>query len=193
MSIFKKRENIEAAAEPVTEAEKIPETLGMRIAENRKKLGLTQEDFAERLGVTAQAVSKWENDVSCPDIMLLPEIAGIFGITIDELMGIKKQSEPQEEKQEEPVITDADLNKLKLRITILDGKRFRAKPVSITVPVAFVMRAADMGIKISAAMGNEALNGVPMDKIIDLIKNGATGEILDLTADDGTNIKIEIS
>ena len=48
------------------------QTLGKRIEENRKKLGLTQDQLAEKLGVTAQAVSKWENDQSCPDITMLP-------------------------------------------------------------------------------------------------------------------------
>ena len=63
------------------------ETLGKRIAAGRKRLGLTQDQLAERLGVTAQAVSKWENDQSCPDITMLPKLAEIFGITTDQLLG----------------------------------------------------------------------------------------------------------
>ena len=66
------------------------QTLGKRIIENRKRLGLTQDRLAEQLGVTAQAVSKWENDQSCPDITMLPKLAEIFGISTDELLGIKK-------------------------------------------------------------------------------------------------------
>ena len=62
-------------------------TLGKRIMQHRKRLGLTQEQLAERIGVSAQAVSKWENDLSCPDISLLPVLAEIFGITVDELLG----------------------------------------------------------------------------------------------------------
>ena len=62
-------------------------TLGKRIMQLRKRLGLTQEQLAERVGVSAQAVSKWENDLSCPDISLLPVLAEIFGITVDELLG----------------------------------------------------------------------------------------------------------
>lgn len=62
-------------------------TIGKRIAENRRRLGLTQDQLAEKLGVTAQAVSKWENDLSCPDIGTLPALAAIFGITTDELLG----------------------------------------------------------------------------------------------------------
>lgn len=62
-------------------------TLGKRIAAQRKRLGLTQEQLAEKLGITAQAVSKWENDLSCPDISVLPLLADIFGISTDELLG----------------------------------------------------------------------------------------------------------
>lgn len=61
--------------------------LGTVIAENRKKLGLTQDGLAQKLGVTNQAVSKWESDQSCPDIALLPLLADLFGITLDELFG----------------------------------------------------------------------------------------------------------
>lgn len=64
------------------------ETLGKRIASNRKSLGLTQDALAEQLGVTAQAVSKWENDQSCPDISMLPRLAAIFGCSVDALLGL---------------------------------------------------------------------------------------------------------
>ena len=62
-------------------------TIGDRIKFHRKRLGMTQEQLAERMGVSAQAVSKWENNLSCPDISVLPELAEIFGITVDELLG----------------------------------------------------------------------------------------------------------
>ncbi len=65
------------------------ETLGKRIAMLRKEKGLTQEQLAEKVGVSAQAVSKWENDASCPDITLLPLLADILGVTVDELLGVK--------------------------------------------------------------------------------------------------------
>ena len=50
-------------------------TLGQRISMLRKLKGLRQDDLAEKLGVSPQAVSKWENDQTCPDIMLLPKLA----------------------------------------------------------------------------------------------------------------------
>lgn len=61
----------------------------MKIGENIRALrlqkGLTQEQVAQQLGVTYQAVSKWENGTNTPDIGLLPEIAKLFGVTIDAL------------------------------------------------------------------------------------------------------------
>lgn len=68
------------------------ETLGKRIVSHRKRMGLTQDQLAERLGVTAQAVSKWENDQSCPDIATLPKLAEIFGTTTDALLGIVQEA-----------------------------------------------------------------------------------------------------
>lgn len=69
------------------------QTLGKRIAQCRKGLGMTQDQLADRLGVTAQAVSKWENDQSCPDITMLPKLSEIFGISADELLGIPARQE----------------------------------------------------------------------------------------------------
>ena len=62
------------------------QSLGKRIVQYRKQMGLTQDQLAEQLGVTAQAVSKWENDISCPDINMLPRLAEIFGTTTDTLL-----------------------------------------------------------------------------------------------------------
>ena len=67
------------------------QTLGKRIAMHRKRLKLTQEQLAESLGVTAQAVSKWENDQSCPDINMLPKLAQLFGVSVDSLLGNETQ------------------------------------------------------------------------------------------------------
>ena len=68
------------------------ETIGKRIMYHRKRLKLTQDQLAEQLGVTAQAVSKWENDQSCPDITMLPKLASIFNITTDELLGSQQKA-----------------------------------------------------------------------------------------------------
>ena len=61
-------------------------TIGTTIAELRKKNGMTQAELAEKLGITDKAVSKWERDLSCPDIATLPKLCEILGISVDELM-----------------------------------------------------------------------------------------------------------
>ena len=61
-------------------------TLGRRIQALRKEQALTQDQLAERMGVTPQAVSKWENDLSCPDIMTLPQLAKELRTTVDTLL-----------------------------------------------------------------------------------------------------------
>ncbi len=68
-------------------------SIGKNIAKYRKAKGLTQEALGAKLGVTNQAVSKWESEVSMPDVMLLPEIATALNITLDNLYGIVKEPE----------------------------------------------------------------------------------------------------
>ena len=64
------------------------ETMGQIIRRLRKERNLTQEELAEQLGVTFQAVSKWENDIGMPDISLVVPIAHVFGVSTDVLFGI---------------------------------------------------------------------------------------------------------
>lgn len=62
-------------------------SLGEKISELRKLKGMTQEDLANTIGISAQSISKWENSTTMPDIMLLPVIANIFEVSIDSLFG----------------------------------------------------------------------------------------------------------
>ena len=68
-------------------------TLGTMIAELRKQHGMTQLELAEKMGVTDKAVSKWERDLSCPDINSIPNLAEILGVSVEELMQVKKEAE----------------------------------------------------------------------------------------------------
>ena len=62
--------------------------LGKRIKELRIENNLTQEELAEQLGVSFQAVSRWENDLTYPDITLLPILANMFDVTVDYLLDV---------------------------------------------------------------------------------------------------------
>ncbi len=76
-------------------------TIGKNIYTLRKQNGLTQEELAGKIGVTYQAVSKWENGTTAPDIALLPELAAVLGTSIDALLGYaaeKKTSAWYEER-----------------------------------------------------------------------------------------------
>ena len=67
--------------------------LGRKIADARRHSKLTQNDLAAKVGVTAQAVSKWEQGRSCPDIAILDEIADALGISLIELLGMDERIE----------------------------------------------------------------------------------------------------
>ena len=66
--------------------------LAERIYESRKGLGITQEVLAEKLGITPQSVSRWENGQSRPDVDMLPRLAAFFGITVDALFGYQAEN-----------------------------------------------------------------------------------------------------
>lgn len=165
-------------------------TLGARIAEARKQKGYTQEEFSQLLGVSPQAVSKWENDLSCPDIMLLPKISQLLEISTDELLtgnASKKEDAPIEETE---IKTAVDISKLKLRIRVLSPNK---KPVNISVPAALVKKVAKLGNGISGIVGTAALTNEQIEQIFALVDEGVTGEILNIVSDDDTNVIIEIS
>ena len=67
-----------------------------RIKTLRKSRGITQEQLAGYLEISPQAVSRWETGTSCPDISLLPQIAALFEITVDELLGVNEAGKRRE-------------------------------------------------------------------------------------------------
>ena len=67
------------------------ETFGQRFQRLRKNKDLTQEDIANKLNISPQAVSKWENDITYPDITYLVELATILEVTVDYLLGKKNE------------------------------------------------------------------------------------------------------
>src|SRR5690554_5815603 len=93
-----------------------------KFSEQRKLKGFTQEQISERLNVSPQAVSKWENDISYPDITLLSEISKLLDISIDELLGSAKKPET-----EVIALEERDTSKMLLNIVVnsSDGDKVR--------------------------------------------------------------------
>ncbi len=81
-------------------------TIGENIRNFRKKNDLTQEALADRLGVTYQSISRWENGTTYPDLELIPAIAEVLTVTVDELLGM-----PQIEKEKRAVQTFDELRR----------------------------------------------------------------------------------
>lgn len=69
-------------------------TLNEKIKTLRKKIGMTQGQLADKLGVTRQTVSKWENGMSVPDADILTNMADIFDVTVSELLGYDAEDVP---------------------------------------------------------------------------------------------------
>ena len=97
--------------------------MGENIATLRRAAGLTQELLADRLGVTSQAVSKWERQLSCPDVSLLPAMAEVFGVGIDELFAVAS-ADPTAAIEALPWEDDG-----RVRIAVFEGKCLCLKEV----------------------------------------------------------------
>ena len=69
--------------------------IGENIRSCRRKMNLTQEQLADKLGVSFQSVSRWENDLTYPDMELIPALTGIFGVSADELLGVSEAKKEQ--------------------------------------------------------------------------------------------------
>ena len=75
--------------------------MGGMIASLRKEKGMTQAELAERMGITDKAVSKWERDLSCPDIATIPKLAEFLGVSADELLKCRTESREAEKKEDQ--------------------------------------------------------------------------------------------
>ncbi len=89
--------------------------IGKYIAENRKKKNMTQEQLAEKLGVTSKTISRWENGNYMPDISMLKPLSEELGITLNDLLsGEKVEKEKYQEKLEENIINTIDYSNKKV-------------------------------------------------------------------------------
>lgn len=66
-------------------------SIGETISSLRKKKGLTQNELAEKMNVTDKAVSKWERDLSCPDVNTISRLAEVLDVSVEELLNAKEQ------------------------------------------------------------------------------------------------------
>lgn len=160
------------------------ETMGNRISKYRKAKGLTQEDLAVQVGVSSQAVSKWENDASCPDISLLPQLCRILGITSDELLTGKNN-----EVRMVPAAERKNLEELTLRIYVnsADGDH-----VKVNIPMSLVKVCIELGVDVSAAGGSDAVKNLDLSKIVDLVERGAIGKLVEVESSDGDIVEVVV-
>lgn len=159
------------------------ETIGNRIARFRKAKGLTQEELANILGVSSQAVSKWENDASCPDIALLPKLAEVLGITTDRLLTGKN-----DEVKIVPVDRRKPLDQLTMRILVNSAE---GDKVRVNLPMSLVKVALEIGIDLSGSVsGMENLKGVDLGKVLELAERGLIGKLVEVESAEGDTVEI---
>ncbi|MEA4832157.1 MAG: helix-turn-helix transcriptional regulator [Oscillospiraceae bacterium] len=160
-------------------------TLGKKISDFRKEKGIKQEEMAEKLGVSPQAVSKWENDVSCPDILLLPKIASMLGVTVDELLS----DEPKKETMILPVEQRKNIDDMVFRIRVLssDGDKVR-----INLPMPLVKMLLEMGMKMPEISGNDILKNIDFSQLIAMVEKGLIGKLVEVESADGDTVEIAV-
>lgn len=161
------------------------ESIGNRISKYRKEKGLTQEELAAKLGVSSQAVSKWENDASCPDISLLPQLCRALGITTDELL-----TGNNNEVKLVPVEQRKSLDELTLRIRVNSAQ---GDKVRVNLPMSLVKICLEMGVEITPQMtGIERIKSVDLNKIMDLAERGLIGKLVEVESADGDIVEIVV-
>ena len=159
-------------------------TLGTKIAEYRKLKKMTQEELASKLNVSSQAVSKWENDLSIPDLPILIELSDIFNASLDELIRQKENVEiarvvePQLRKDPEQMM-------LKIVINSSDGDKVR-----INLPILLVKAGVAIGMSMPQVNGKEALQGIDFEQIMKLVDQGLVGKLIEIESADGDHIEI---
>lgn len=142
-------------------------TIGQNIAYFRKQKNMTQEDLAEKMAVTAQAVSKWECDTSYPDITVMQALSKTLGVSVTELL---------EGVQAPPAIKDAPQEVIDRRIVRIEVQAEQTK-VTTRFPVQAAKRAAENGA-LERIVGKEAYAEVA--GMLAMIDEGVTGHFVDV-------------
>lgn len=158
-------------------------TIGKKLYDLRKQSGFTQDYVAEKLGVSAQAVSKWENDIACPDIMTLPNIAELYGITIDELFKNEEvQSNVKYEKTEK--VNETELI-FRVYVDTVNGDT-----VKVNLPYVLVKELIKVGKNISFT--GVDLSGVDFESVFKMVEMGVLGEIVTIKTQNGDDIRVVV-
>ena len=162
------------------------ETLGARIARLRKEKKMTQDEVAEKLNVSPQAVSKWENDQSCQEILLLPAIADLLGVTTDLLL---RGGEPEPEIRLLPPEERKSFDKMVLRIYVdsADGDKVR-----VNLPMPLIKVAIEVGAKIPGIENKEILQNIDLNQIVALVEQGLIGKLVEVQSSGGDNVEIVV-
>ena len=160
-------------------------TIGKRIAALRRDKNLKQDDLAQMLEVSPQAVSKWENDQTCPDISLLPKLAKILGVSVDELLSGKQELQPVVTLVPEDQRKDIKDMMLRIVVDSADGDKVR-----VNLPMALVQLAMEMGMEMPQVSGNDALKGIDWALVMDLVRHGAMGNLIEVESADGDIVRI---
>ena len=122
-----------------------PIKIGTFLKTLRKEKNLTQEQLAEKLGVSNRTVSRWETGTNMPDISLLLEIAELYGVTIPELIDGERKSEQMNEKLKETVIKVTDYTETN-NARLLKRVRIIGITGVITILIAMVMDAGGLAV-----------------------------------------------
>ncbi len=157
-------------------------TIGKKLNELRKQAGYTQDYVAEKLGVSAQAVSKWENDLSCPDIMTLPQIADLYGITVDELFN---------NDQVETAVKYEKLDETKLYLRVYVDSH-TGDNVKVSVPYPIAKELVNVGKNISSVVSGIDLGEVDFESIFEMVKKGVLGEFVKVESKNGDIIRVVV-
>ena len=161
-------------------------TIGTRIAGRRKSLGMTQEDLAAKLGVSAQAVSKWENDVSCPEISLLPVLVKVLDMTTDELLTGKTS-----EVRMLPENQRKSLDQLTMRVHVQSAEGDKVK---VNLPMSLVKVCLEVGVQIAPNFvdGIDALKDLNFGKIMELAEHGLVGTLIEVESANGDIVEVVV-
>ena len=158
------------------------ETFGQRFSRIRKNLWFTQEDIALKVNISPQAVSKWENDLSAPDISLLPLLADIFNVSLDELLGRKVEQTillPKEERK--------DINSMLLRINVVSGE---GDKVTVNLPLTLIKVCLEAEMDLPNISGKDFLKNIDLNQIFMLIDAGVMGKLVEIESADGDKVSI---